>query len=245
VSTRREKEKAERASLLEKAEGGPYQVDITPSGSAVVFDATKSLLEKGYFSSYNEPQLNPMPEIEGARSDPREGIFDIHAPMVNTREDMMRIMRRCNKEEDQVAYLHAIACRGDLDNDWNQFGGVDGKVTDTSLMFAKDGPSAVAVMGPTQEVNNRCEPFSFTGRVPRGVQKDMNFGWYTMAPDSTTAYKGYSNACDQQADQQAVAAAVTHGGDLDSVLDGEDSNEFGTDSIDVALSASGHVDRTA
>jgi len=161
----------------------------TPYGSAVVLDASKTISETGYWSSYNEPVLDPITKIMGASDDMRKYVFDDYAPKADDIQGVMALMRHNDRRDlvngMPVDYGQAIAARGDLSGGSN-FGGTDTKVVDESLI---QNMEVAAIAGPTAVVDGECRPFEWDSLEGiRGIQKRMFYDWYKMSPKGSAKF---------------------------------------------------------
>jgi hypothetical protein len=184
-------------ALIEVAKlrvGGKFdsaKVYETQAGSAVVLDASKTISEKGYWSSYNEPVLDPITKIMGASDDMRKYVFEQRAPQANDLKGVMALLRH-NDESDLVNGMpvdpgQAIAARADLSGGSN-FGGTDTKVVDSSLIQQME---VAAIAGPTAVVNGECQPFEWRSmdyEGIRGIPKRMFYDWYKMSPSGSAKF---------------------------------------------------------
>jgi hypothetical protein len=173
-------------------------------GLSHVEDVTKTLQERGFWSSQNRAAFKDIRDSMGATDaeqlhgdvfsadkNPRAHIFAATATHVESIADMRDEMRR-NKWPNEIdggsgnTPDHAIAARGDLDRESpSPNGGVDSKVTNRCLARllqcdAISGPSA-ATQKPFRWLSDSGREL-YPGTPHDGMPDVWNFDWVRMTP---------------------------------------------------------------
>jgi len=174
-------------------------------GFVIAQDMTPTLIDNGYWASYNIPYFPFIYNISGyvpffekygnAYSHDhcaRAKIFRRDQGGVQTLDDMKRIMRYNEWQTDPLSLQDAckgIAARCDLNPPWSDnplnsyspFGATDSKITSNQLSAAR---ATIAVAGPTWDSQ---PPFAWTRQwegVPHfGQPTVFAFDWVTLVPE--------------------------------------------------------------
>eukprot|EP00490_Sorites_sp_Unknown_P025333 CAMPEP_0114658124 /NCGR_PEP_ID=MMETSP0191-20121206/15133_1 /TAXON_ID=126664 /ORGANISM="Sorites sp." /LENGTH=165 /DNA_ID=CAMNT_0001879231 /DNA_START=1127 /DNA_END=1624 /DNA_ORIENTATION=+ len=157
-----------------------------------------SILERGYWSSYNIPAIEYIYNVSGNAGNaqkngvsssydlaPRARIFRRDANNINNITDVMKLMRYNNYLHDPIQQnnsMWAIMSRGDLiPTNPGCFGGIDTKLSDYNMMKSM---KTMAINGPT---NDDLSTFKWNGiwannpECPNmGLPRQYNFDWQTF-----------------------------------------------------------------
>lgn len=141
-------------------------------GETVKKDVTSYLYDDGYWGSYNIPYFEEIYNKSGYNTQPhipdndyyncsRHNIFKRDAPQIQSLEDFKRVMRSNSYLTDPLSEgnpKHTISSRYDLfEEKPRHFGGIDSKVTSTTLHKANMG--VYMASGPSRD---GCPAFSWS-----------------------------------------------------------------------------------